>query len=229
MNSSASVHRLPLRGPVRRRLGIGGFTLLELLAVIAIIAVLTGIVIGVGRRASESGKIARAKAELAVLSAALEAFRTQYGDYPQTGSVNFALPTTPLADSHSNVQLLFALTGHRHAKGELASPGRSFIELAKFSTQEVTIGMGSTSRSDQERNALVDPWGNRYVYYYRTSAAAGSWKNPSYVLYSVGPDGAKALSEDECHFPPREDGSFDLTATNSKGEPVNADNIYANR
>ena len=52
---------------------ISGFTLLELLAVIAIIAVLSGIVIGAGRRASESGKVARAKAELAALGAALAA------------------------------------------------------------------------------------------------------------------------------------------------------------
>ena len=60
------------------------FTLLELLAVISLSAILAGIMLGVGRRASEAGKVARAKAELAVLSAALESYNHTYGDYPQT-------------------------------------------------------------------------------------------------------------------------------------------------
>ena len=62
------------------------FTLIELLTVITIIGILAGIVIGVGRRAGESGREARAKVELAAITTALESYKRQYGDYPRTNS-----------------------------------------------------------------------------------------------------------------------------------------------
>lgn len=222
MNSSASVHRLPQRGPVRRRLGIGGFTLLELLAVIAIIAVLTGIVIGVGRRASESGKIARAKAELAVLSAALESYKRQYGDYPQAGTTNRALTSSPAQLNDANVRLFHALTG---SLGPTLRPveGRSWIELAKFTLEEGQFSQQVASAT-LAPNALLDPWGNRYVYYYRDTGSGTAWTAQSYVLYSVGPDGAAAsATEANCHLAPAGTGIVNFD------DARNADNIYANR
>lgn len=59
-----------------------GFTLLELLVVIALIALLSGIALGVGRRAVEGGRESRARAELSAWSAALDAFRAARGDFP---------------------------------------------------------------------------------------------------------------------------------------------------
>lgn len=201
------------------------FTLLELLAVIAIIAVLTGIVIGVGRRASTAGKVAQAKAELAVLSAALESYKRQYGDYPQAGTVNFALPLTPLAANHANVRLYNALTGVYGPKlNELQPRGREFIELVRFATQEADTGMATAALvSAPELNALLDPWGNRYMYYYRT-ATGSTWSQPGYVLYSVGPDGARSdATEFSCHEPPAPTGIVDYNAH------ANVDNLYAHR
>jgi general secretion pathway protein G len=114
------------------------FTLLELLSVITIIALLAGIVIGVGRRATESGRIARAKSELAVLGAALENYKRTYGDYPRT---------------EDEAQLLRALLGRRGPVADTVISGRTLIEAARF-----TI----------EGEILVDPWGRAYVYVYKT-------------------------------------------------------------
>lgn len=116
------------------------FTLLELLSVITIIAVLSGIVIGAGRRAAESGRIARAKAELAVLGAALENYRRVHGDYPRT---------------EDEAQLLRALLGRRGPVADTAVNGRGLIEAARF-----TIA----------GDVLLDPWGRAYVYAYKTTA-----------------------------------------------------------
>ena len=92
------------------------FTLLELLAVLVVLAILTGILIGGGRRAAEAGNTARTKSELAVLATALEAYKRAYGDYPRTGEVT---------------QLVQALIGRKGpANRDLAN--RSLLETARF-------------------------------------------------------------------------------------------------
>ncbi len=185
--------------------------MLELLAVIAIIAVLAGIVLGVGRRATEAGKTARAKAELAALSAALEAYRRTYGDYPRI-----------LSDSHSTdtaagQALYAALNGQRGPQLSAANfpaQQRVLLELSRFT-------LASPTAADTAANLVLDPWGNPYRYAYNPGAG---WKYSSFVLVSAGPDGNMTL-------PIPGDGliSAAYEATQLDGRPLNLDNIYANR
>jgi general secretion pathway protein G len=137
------------------------FTLLELLAVIGVIAILTGIVIGVGRRATETGRLSRARAELAVLAAALESYRAAQGDYPRT------------ADS---AQLLQALLGRRHPD-MTETAGRAFLEAGRLTLSGDPFASTTV--------LALDPWEQPYRYAYK---AAPGWTNPSYVLASAGPD-----------------------------------------
>lgn len=141
-----------------------GFTLLELLAVVGIIAILSGLVLGVGRRAIESGKITRAKSELAVLAAALEAYRHSYGDFPQTDD---------------EARLLQSLLGRRGPLNHTLA-GRAFIETAKFTTA------GALDPFVDVSAVLIDPWDQPYMYAYKSQTP---WTNPVFVLYSIGPDG----------------------------------------
>jgi len=138
--------------------------LLELLVVIGVIAILTSIVIGVGRRASESGRNARARAELVALSAALNAYKLAYSDYPRTDI---------------QAHLLQSLIGRR-GPTYLPVTGRTLIETARFTTA------GALDPFTSDATELIDPWGQPYRYAYKSQTP---WTNPAYVLYSAGPDG----------------------------------------
>lgn len=63
-----------------------GFTLVELLAVIGIIALLMGLVVGLSGYASRKADRARAVAQLEKIKNALEEYRTRMGAYPDTGT-----------------------------------------------------------------------------------------------------------------------------------------------
>jgi general secretion pathway protein G len=144
------------------------FTLIELLAVLTIIAILSSIVLGAGRRATEAGHAARARAELAALSAALEAYKLQHGDYPRT---------------NDGATLVQSLLGRIAPTGAALSPaGRAHLEAAKFS-------FSPANPFDDANAVLLDPWGRPYRYAYKT---ATPWTNPSFVLHSAGPDGDDA-------------------------------------
>ncbi len=148
-------------GAIKNR---AGFTLLELLVVVGIIALLSGLVLGVGRHAIETGKIARAKGELVVLAAALEAYQRSYGDYPQTKDGN---------------RFLQSLIGRRGPLGSLLD-GRCLIEAAKFTTAAALDPFTNSTA------VLIDPWDQPYVYAYKSQSP---WTNSRFVLYSIGPDG----------------------------------------
>lgn len=168
------------------------FTLIELLTVIAIIGILAAIIIGAGRRAAESGRIARTQAELAALSTALEAYKRQYGDYPRT------------SDSR---QLLQALVGRLDPNRNLpATSGRVLLDLALFAVRDGADPLTNTSA------VLLDPWDTAYAYTYKMPAA--KWTNPSFVLYSLGPD---QLADDTLNA-----GGYP-----NRDADLNLDNLYA--
>ena len=60
------------------------FTLIELLVVIAIIAILAGLILSTAGYVQKKGATSRAEAEIAALSAALESYKADNGDYPSS-------------------------------------------------------------------------------------------------------------------------------------------------
>jgi len=62
-----------------------GYTIIELLGVMVIIAVLAGIVIGVFGSAAKKGDISKAKADIEHIRIALDEFRAEFGYYPLSG------------------------------------------------------------------------------------------------------------------------------------------------
>lgn len=117
-----------------------GFTLLELLTTLALVAALAAIASAViGSTMTRSARL-RAQADLSSIATALEAFRRHYGNYPRTDDP---------------VQLLDALAGRRGPDAALAQ-GPNLLGT----TLAITPGSAPL---------LEDPWGSAYRYRYDPS------------------------------------------------------------
>jgi prepilin-type N-terminal cleavage/methylation domain-containing protein len=72
----------------------GGFTIVELLVVISIIAILAGIILPVLANVKKKGKIAYTRAEMANLSASIKAYESDYNRYPASPDAERAAANT---------------------------------------------------------------------------------------------------------------------------------------
>jgi prepilin-type N-terminal cleavage/methylation domain-containing protein len=167
------------------------FTLLELLAVVAIIGVLALIAFTAVGGASDRTRRQRCHADLALLAQALEGYRAQFGDYPQTGPAVNDPAGTAATDDGPGV-LFNALIGRR-GPGVALVPIEShqFVSISVLTLQADDLPAVESTR--QTANAFLDPWGRRYLYFYRTGPA---WNLRAPLLLSAGPDGMVTIPAD---------------------------------
>jgi prepilin-type N-terminal cleavage/methylation domain-containing protein len=159
------------------------FTLIELLTVIAIIAILASITFGVVTGVRERAAISRAKAELASLSLALESFKAQYGDYPQSGTSSQVENNNDVTQSTQAGRFFNALMGKLGPTGAPID-GRMFVDASRFSLISTTT-LPMTGNTGSVDNGFLDPWGRLYVYAYTSG-----WT--TYRLVTSGPNGELA-------------------------------------
>jgi len=72
----------------KRRLRAGGFTLVEMLLVLVILATLAAIVIPKFAGRSQQAKVTAAQSQISSIEMALDAFEVDNGYYPKTGALN---------------------------------------------------------------------------------------------------------------------------------------------
>lgn len=195
------------------------FTLIELLTVIAIIGVLAGITFGVMKGAQERAAVNQTRTDLAAITTALDGYKRQYGDYPQTGASGQAgTDATPALGSittGSAQAKLFNALGGKLGPRMTSMNGKVYLPFAQHSLERTDLP--DPANTTEVANALVDPWGRRYIYYYKNNGSPGTWIVPSYILFSAGPDGKAGVT---------------IAATGEEtvaNAAEAADNIYANR
>ncbi|MFD0892343.1 type II secretion system protein GspG [Luteolibacter ambystomatis] len=153
--------------------GRRGFTLVEMLAVVAIIVILAALVVGGMKYATEKTNTNKAKIQVALLSSAIEQYKIDTGSYPASQN--------PTGENESaNLRKLLFLDG----KDDTNKVKKIYLtELEETSKQGWITGTGDTAK-------ITDPWGNEYRY--RSGKAAA---NQDFDVWSVGKDGK--TKEDE--------------------------------
>ncbi|MBE2180357.1 MAG: type II secretion system protein [Chthoniobacterales bacterium] len=111
------------------------FTLVELLVVMAVIAILAGLSLTTLGYVNRKGGESRAKAEVAALAAAIDSFKQDHGAYPSNKSVLFS-----------------ELTGTATGSGAINKTKVYFEPTPRMLKTNGTVV------------TFVDPWGNDYNY-----------------------------------------------------------------
>ena len=183
------------------------FTLIELLAVVAIVLVLAGIMMKVVGYVTRTVAISTTKTQIAAMSAALEAYKTDTGDYPRTaiGRVSQG----GWWEATNNWILYRALSGANGGKRYLKfAPAQLRLNLASGNTNATVIG--SVTSGTAGLTNIFDVWGSPYIYFcspatvsalsnnfygYPTNVNSGNgyWAGgqvnaASFDLFSFGPD-----------------------------------------
>ena len=179
-----------------RRNGLAAFTLIELMAVITIIVLLAGLVVGGMGFVSERQAKEKARVQIALLSKAIEEYKLDMGAYPGSTAAFGGAAATGVGGDYSQV-LYTALFMDGFNYTNPSTPPANWTKAQKIYLPEldprttkqgwVTTTMGGTPTSNLK---ITDPWGKNYLYRVpnpdttKTSYA----QNPDFDLWSSGKD-----------------------------------------
>ena len=170
-----------------------GFTLVELLVVITIIGILTGILLPVGHQVMKSMRKTQATKTATELRTALMNYYTEYKRFPAVDSAGGGGDTKIQTDgSKGLISALMAVPGGK--TDQLNRRGILFFSTKKAKTQNSAgvFGSGTTYK-------LNDPWGMPYTVVYDTDynnqievpKRDGSGNEPIFAtvaIWSFGPN-----------------------------------------
>ncbi len=162
-----------------------GFTVVELLVVMAIILVLAGLVLATSSYVHNKGARSRAEAEIAAMSAALENYKADNGVYPISATPDARANGDPSAQIYKDASLVL----YRALSGD------TDLDRQAEATSYMSFKPNQLYPSDQSMAVtfLKDPFG--YSYGYSTAGQAGGTTgyNPTFDLWStVGETGKKS-------------------------------------
>ena len=158
-----------------------GFTLLEVLLSLTVIAFICGLIIGFARFANHNARRHQARADLVLWSDALQRWHDRFGEYPHTNPNATANPDDP--NPSTSVEELYFYT-----------------EILPFDDIERIFFEQTGITTNREPTSLIylpfkDPWGMDYRY-------QRDPKNPdTFDLWSLGPD-FQSHTADDIHLTP---------------------------
>jgi general secretion pathway protein G len=196
---------------ITKRPGKAAFTLIELMAVITIIVILAGLVIGGLGYVTDKQASSKAKLQIALISKALEEYKNDMGQYPPTANAPAAGATATTLYS-----ALF-YEGYDYSQNPTQAPSTppkaTKIYLpdmdpttSKQGWMDPVTGTNVKPPAPSATKTVVkDPWGNEYKYRSAFDSsnppkANAATQNPDFDLWSVGKDagtGTPATAKDD--------------------------------
>ena len=182
-----------------RRLGNAerGFTPVEVVIVLAVVLLLTGIAVPMVSSYMEDGRRAKAAAEVEALAAAVTSMHKDVGSYPArngTGTANqvyvlFSGPTMPTANPF--------VAGHQWITWGMSAARGDLLDnqLALNRPQDQTSAAHPTTGSAPWRgpyfagSSPLDPWGRPYVINVIAGHSTNATNYKRKWVMSAGPDG----------------------------------------
>ena len=186
--------------PRYHRLGLGrtgGFTLVELLAVVMIIALMVGLVLGVAGYVQKRSARSQAESEIRTLELAIEQFKIDQGYYPTSSPVRISASGWAAV---TNSALLY----QQLVVGSNPT-GKTYLQPSSKQIANTTVIHCWSANLKH----FIDPYGQAYIYYCRPTMArsvsnyiatcngARDWGEEyggqtnclTFDLFSMGPDG----------------------------------------
>lgn len=158
------------------------FTLIELIVVIAVIIILTGLVLSTVGYVQKKGARSRAETEIAAMSAACESYKADNGIYPRnadTDGLNAQTSGNPNSSQYQNASLYLynALFGATNGSRTPATGAKSYFAFKP----------NMLSPTDQTQNVqfIKDPFGNSYGYSTANQANQAQGYNPTFDIWST--------------------------------------------
>ena len=176
--------RLTIRSGTCHKRRYPGFTLVELIVVIAVIIILVGLVLSTVGYVQKKAARSRAETEIATMSAACESYRADNGIYPRnadTDGLNAQTSGNPNSSQYQSASLYLynALFGATNGGRTPATGAKSYFAFKP----------NMLSPADQTQNVqfVKDPFGNSYGYSTIQTATADPTKgyNPTFDLWST--------------------------------------------
>ena len=165
------------------RTGRPAFTLIELMAVITIIVILAGIVIGGMGYVNEKQAREKAKVQVELLSKAIEEYKMDMGEYPgllddspEDGDVSEELYQALFRDGYE-------YTSQDPAPANWTKATKIYLPELDPTTSKQGWLDPVAAGTPPENVKIKDPWGGNYKY--RKGANA---QNPDFDLWSSGKD-----------------------------------------
>jgi type II secretion system protein G len=100
-----------------------GFTILEILVVLAVLAILIGMAVPRIKGMQDQGGMTRAKSELRTVQAAVESYKINTGSYPSGTSMDGLVTASPQLVTYENLQDPWGGAGVRNHSYQLMNPG----------------------------------------------------------------------------------------------------------
>ncbi|CAN5306192.1 hypothetical protein BH23VER1_BH23VER1_33570 [soil metagenome] len=185
MNSSTPTYRPPRRP---------GFTLLELMVVIAIMGILVALVASTAGYVRRKGNESKALSHIKVMELGLERYKNDWAEYPEpatTRRANFGVGSMNVGDALMLYQALsgdgsnhIANVGGTASNGELGEPSDGEVYVDIMSKDDRTQNLVGTLGNEYYAQ---DPFGHPFLYSRYDPDRPNDTFNKTFDLYSIGP------------------------------------------